>query len=242
MMQIDPREQLGQLVAARPARARVLESFGLDYCCGGRRSLAEACASAGVQLDQVLGELARTDEAPGAGDGADWRSASLGNLTDHIVATHHVFLRREMPRLAQLFDKVAAVHGARHPELLRMQRVYGAFVDEMYAHLSKEENILFPMIQQLEDHGAGEFHCGSIANPIRVMLMEHDSAADSLHELRETSAGFQPPADACESFSALYAGLAELEADTHRHIHLENNVLFPRATDDPVRRSAAGPA
>ncbi len=242
MTQIDPTELLGQLVAARPARARVFESFGLDYCCGGRRSLAEACTSAGVQLDQVLEELARTDEAPGPAADTDWRRASLGDLTDHIVATPHVFLRRELPRLAQLFEKVAAVHGARHPELFRMQRVHRAFVDEMYAHLSKEENILFPMIQQLEDADPEAFHCGSIENPIRVMLMEHDSAADSLHELREASAGFQPPPDACESFSALYAGLAELEADTHRHIHLENNILFPRATDDTARGAAAGRA
>lgn len=231
MTHIDPQEELGQLVAERPARARVLESFGLDYCCGGRRSFADACREQGLSLDRVLAELARADDAPRPPDETDWRTSSLGALAQHIVATHHVYLRREMPRLAELFDKVTAVHGERHPELHRMERVYRALQDEMYAHLSKEENILFPMLEQLDAAGPpSAFHCGSIQNPIRVMLMEHDSAAEALHELGALSRAFTPPADACESFRALYAGLAELEADTHQHIHLENNILFPRAT------------
>jgi len=230
MNAIDPGTPIGRLVAERPARSRVFESLGLDYCCGGARPLADACVASGLLLESVLAELDRADGSARAPDEIDWRNAPLSALTAHIVGTHHVFLRRELPRLAGLLDKVTEVHGQNHPELFKMQRVFGGLTDDLYAHLSKEENVLFPMIARSEaGAAAAAAHCGSFENPIRVMLMEHDDAAEALHALRRLSGGFTSPADACASYIALLSGLQDLERDTHQHIHLENNILFPRA-------------
>lgn len=220
---------LGDLVAESPARARALEALGLDYCCGGQRTLRQACAEKGLSEQLALAALARVDERPEPAE-VDLRAMNAGALCDLIVDTHHVYLRREMPRLAALADKVASVHGANHPELVDVQRIYAAFQDEMYAHLSKEENILFPLIKRLAARDtAGGFHCGSVMNPIRVMLMEHDGAGAALQQMRDLTNGFEVPEDGCTSYAMLLSGLRELEQDTHRHIHKENNVLFLKA-------------
>lgn len=229
---------LGELAADRPSRARIFESFGVDYCCGGQRTLADACAEKGIAVADVVAALEQ-DEAALAGSDADWRTVSLDRLVDHIESTHHVFLRREMPRVAGLLDKVVIVHGEKHPELHRVHSVYTAFQDEMYAHLSKEENVLFPLITRIADGTGGGSHCGSITNPIRVMLMEHDAAGGALAAMRELTHGFKAPPDACGSFVALLDGLAELELDTHQHIHKENNILFPRAIQAEAARGTS---
>ena len=232
MNAIDPGTPLGLLVAERPARARVFESLGLDYCCGGARPLVDACVASGLALESVLEQLDRTDRSAQASHEIDWRIAPLSALTAHILDTHHVFLRRELPRLAAVLEKVTEVHGQNHAELFKLQRVLSGLTDEMYAHMSKEENVLFPMIARFEaGNDAAAAHCGSFVNPIRVMLMEHDAAAEALHALRRLSGGFAPPADACASYSSLLGGLHDLERDTHQHIHLENNILFPRVVD-----------
>lgn len=217
---------LADLVTADPGAARVLERFGLDYCCGGRRTLVQACGEAGVDPAGVADALAA---APVAAI-PDWASMSPAELVDHLEATHHAYLHTEFERLTALADKVASVHGERHPELLEVQATYGELRDDLEPHLMKEERVLFPLIRELASQGADRPapHCGSLRDgPIRVMSLEHDRAGELLSALRRLTNGYEVPDDGCVSYRALYDGLAELETDTHLHVHKENNVLFP---------------
>ena len=215
---------LGELVTARPAAARVLEQHGLDYCCGGRRTLSDACETSGADLEEVLGELASLAPAPSP----DWAAMDAPELVDHIVATHHAYLHREMPRLATLAAKVASVHGERHPELAEVRRTYDELHAELSPHLFKEERVLFPAVHELAAATSMPwFPFGTTSGPISMMMLEHDHAGELLERLRALTDGYRTPDDGCASYRALYDGLAELEADTHLHVHKENNVLFP---------------
>ena len=217
-------QTLAALVNANPTTARILERHQLDYCCGGQRTLEQACAERDLDPATVLAELdgAQLEPAP------DWTTMSPGELVDHIETTHHRYLHEELPRLAALTDKVVGVHGTRHPELHDVAITFAALRDDLEPHLMKEERVLFPMIRELATATtAPTFHCGSLANPVRMMLLEHDQAGELLASLRSITAGFEPPADACASYQALYHGLAEVEADTRLHVHKENNVLVP---------------
>jgi regulator of cell morphogenesis and NO signaling len=225
MMTIDPNTTLGQLVDERPGLARELERLGLDYCCGGQRSLAAACDELGLEATEVAEELEAVSGAPRE---AEWRAMTATQLVDHLVATHHRYLWSEMGRLAALIDKVVAVHSTRHPELVDVAACYGRLREELEPHLLREERVLFPMIRTLDAaEVAPSFPCGSLQNPISVMLRDHDDAGALLAQLRDLTCGYSPPDDACASYTACFEGLAELEADTHLHIHKENNVLFP---------------
>lgn len=220
---------VGELVAERPNRARVFERLGIDYCCGGKATLTEASRGRGLDPKAVAAALREADK-DGPADERNWSQASAAELAAHIVDTHHAYLRRELPRLALLVDKVAQVHGATHAELAEVREVFRDLEAEIGAHLWKEENILFPMIRAMEQSGTLEAsHCGSVANPIRVMEFEHDNAGQALARLRALTADYAPPADACNSYRALLEGLVGLEADLHEHIHKENNILFPKA-------------
>lgn len=239
---IDPSSTLGELVTEHPGLARHLERQGLDYCCGGHRSLAEACAASGLDLAAVVDELTGLD----GGEPEPWADLGPAELVDHIEATHHRYLHDELPRLTALADKVAGVHGGRHPEVVEVAATYAELRAELEPHLLKEERILFPMVRQLvaaqrSDGPAPAFHCGSLRNPISVMLVEHEHAGALLEHLRDLTDDHSPPADACASYQALYQGLAELEADTHRHVHKESNVLFPAvvALEEAVSAGAA---
>ena len=226
---------LATIVDANPAAARILERHQLDYCCGGRRTLDQACAERDLDPAVVRSEL---DTVEPAGP-ADWATMTPAALVDHIEATHHRYLHEELPRLAALVEKVVGVHGARHPELRDVQATYTRLRLDLEPHLMKEERVLFPMIRDLAAAAtAPTFHCRSVANPIRMMLLEHDQAGDLLEELRTLTSEFEPPPDACASFQALYRGLAEIEADTHLHVHKENNVLFPAVLADEHDLSA----
>lgn len=224
---------LGKLVLERPSRARVLESFGLDYCCGGAQTLEAACMAAGVSLETIE-EALRTADAlsPTPTLDEDLRTYSLSQLVDHVVNLHHTYLKSEMPRLMALSRKVSSVHGGRHPELIELNEIVQTLMQELFEHLQKEEQILFPMCRELERQGGPvEFHCGSVANPIRVMRHEHETAGEALHSLRRLSGDFMVPADGCGSFRALYDGLAVFEKDMFAHVHKENNILYPRALE-----------
>ncbi len=217
---------LADLVNANPARARVLEDLGLDYCCGGAVRLGEAVAAAGLALDDVVARLEDADTAP-AGP-VDWTDLGPAELVDHLETTHHAYLREALPRLDALAAKVVRVHGVRHRELNDVQRLLDGLRADLEPHLAKEERILFPMIRQLVAAAERpDFHCGTLANPIGVMQVEHDRAGALLAELRRVTDTYTVPADGCASYRALYEGLAELEADIHLHVHKENNVLFP---------------
>jgi len=240
---LDLHDSIGHWVAERPGRSRIFESLGLDYCCGGATPLDRACRDKGLDVATVLRQL-DADELHGTEhDRFDATSATMGELIDHIVAFHHDYLRRELPRLAVLADKVVGAHGARHPELAELREVFAALKEELTLHLLKEEKILFPMIKQLE--AAKEmprFHCGRVTNPMLVMEHEHKDAGAALARLRALSSGYTPPSDACLTYGAMLAGLAELEADLHLHIHEENNILFPRAcaAEDALSTALAG--
>jgi regulator of cell morphogenesis and NO signaling len=229
---LDAQATVGQLVRERPSRARVFERFGIDYCCGGKRPLDEACRKEGLDLGLVLDALADPDPNPLGSEAVDWSAVPMGELADHIEATHHVYLRHELPRLAGLLEKVVAAHGRNHHELWDVRVVFAGLKAELEEHMLKEERVLFPMVRQLERATTlPRFHCGSVGNPIVVMEHEHDAAGAALASLRTLTDGYTPPAGACNTYRALFDGLASLEADLHLHIHKENNILFPRARD-----------
>lgn len=215
---------LAAIVDANPDAAHLLEHLGLDYCCGGQQTLDQACGDLGLDLSVVLTKL---DTAEQSGT-AHWATMDPTTLVDHIETTHHRYLHDELPRLAALSEKVLGVHGTRHPELLDINATYAELTHDLEPHLMKEEQVLFPMIRELTSGSSTpDVHPHGVANPIRMMMLEHDRAGELLARLRELTSGFEPPADACPSYQSLYRGLAELEADTHLHVHKENNVLFP---------------
>jgi regulator of cell morphogenesis and NO signaling len=231
-MQIDANKTVRELALENPNATRVFERLGIDYCCGGGKSLSEACATAQLPLEQVVESLAQEQPAPAT---RDWSQASLAELIQHIVETHHVYVKQEAPRLEQLAAKVASVHGQNHPEVLRIRSTFSNLAMELGSHLMKEEQILFPYIVEMEEaaaqgHAAPPCGFGTIQNPVRMMMFEHDSAGAALRELRAASSDYTTPADACVTYKTFYAALEAFEADLHQHIHLENNILFPRAT------------
>jgi len=231
-MNIALETPVGAVVAERLGRARVFERLGIDYCCHGATPLAEACAERSLDVDRVMAEIAESDlrEAKEDRYQIDYSAMAAGKLADDIVATHHAFLRDELPRLFELMEKVAVAHGARHPELAQLRNTFADLREELESHMIKEERVLFPLIKQLELAQAPfPIHCGSVENPIRVMEHEHETVGTALQRIRELTGNHQAPADGCASFKALYDGLARLESDLHHHIHKENNILFPRA-------------
>ena len=234
---IDPDMSLGAIVNAFPSLARQLERLDLDYCCGGERSLADACRATELDPRAVVIELVAH-----VGDGdapAPWSSMPVGELVEHLVNTHHRYLWDELPRLQALVDKVLGVHGDRHPELVDIARCFSLIRADIEPHLTKEERVLFPAIQQLADASAdATFGFGSIGNPVSMMLREHDDLGGLLRELRLSTDDYTPPVDGCGSYSALFSGLEQVEADTHLHIHKENNVLFPRVIELEARRNS----
>ncbi|HVV35142.1 MAG TPA: iron-sulfur cluster repair di-iron protein [Acidimicrobiales bacterium] len=232
MTDVHTSNSLGDLVAANPASARVLERYGLDYCCHGADTLADACRARDVDPAAVEADLAGLAVH---GDTA-WRDLDAPALAAHIVATHHAYLHEELPALDGLAAKVLGVHGERHPELVEVRRLVNALYADLEPHMLKEERILFPAITALAD-GPRDFPFGSIANPIRMMSLEHERDGDVLRALRSVTRDFAIPDDACASYRSLYERLEALEADTHLHILKENHTLFPAAlvlADDHV--------
>jgi regulator of cell morphogenesis and NO signaling len=221
---------VGELVVERPSRARVFEKLGIDYCCGGKKPLRNAIEERGLDAGTVVAELEQEQAGAAAQAERNWATASLTDLADHIEATHHAYLKGELPRLAQLTHKVASRHGDRRPELVEIYNVFAALKAEMESHMMKEERILFPLCRRLDTaETLPASHCGSVANPIEVMVREHEDAGDALARIRELSSNYTPPADACNTYRATFDSLRQLEADMHQHVHKENNILFPKA-------------
>jgi regulator of cell morphogenesis and NO signaling len=224
---------VGQLVTERPTRAQLFERLGIDYCCGGGKRLADACAGAGLDLQVVARELAAWD-AHAAEEERDWSRATMTELVEHIVSVHHNYLRERLPALALMLEKVINAHGRQHPELLELRRLFASLWSELECHMKKEEEILFPVCRAMELNGANSragapFPPRSLHGPVRSMIGEHEDAGSVLAAIRALTHGFTPPPSACATYRALFAGLAELEADLHQHIHKENNILFPKA-------------
>ena len=220
-MNITTEALVGQLATENPLATRVFARHGIDYCCGGGRPLAEVCAEKGLNPETIVAEINREITAtPEAG--ARWDNAPLADLIDHILEVYHVPLWEELPRLDAMARKVLAVHGDKDPAMLGgIVEVYGALRAELDQHMRKEEEILFPMIKAGQGANAGP--------PVNVMHIEHDSAGEALRRLRELTNDYTMPEGACNTWRALWHGLEALEHDLHQHIHLENNILFPRA-------------
>ena len=224
-----------EIALEQPTAIRVFEQFGIDYCCGGRKPLAEACAAKNLEIDSVLAALEAAEKKPGI-EVEHWTEKSLENLSSYIVAKHHAYVKRELPRLAQLAQKVVNRHGSTEPELPAIANTLMQLDEELTHHLAKEETVLFPYIAGLErsvSTGTPRPHScfGTVANPIAMMTQEHDAAGILTSEIRRLSGNFTTPEDACPTFHAFYDGLREFEQDLHQHIHLENNILFPRAIE-----------
>jgi regulator of cell morphogenesis and NO signaling len=218
-----------EAVRGSEARTRVMDKYGIDTCCGGKMSLRLACEKRGLDPEAVLKELAAADGPAVEKPADDLSGMTLQALVDHMLETHHTFLRERLPRLVELGNKVARVHGANHPELIELAQVVVRFTNEMLAHLDKEEQVLFPFIRQLESAPAQlSMPPQFVSQPINVMLMEHDAATDDLAKMRTLTSGYQIPEDACGSYRALFNGLAEMDADTELHMRKESETLFPR--------------
>lgn len=226
-------QNVREIALDHPHSIRIFEQLGIDYCCGGRKPLAEACVARNLSAVDVLAAL-NFAEKETALAGRDWTQASLRELIDHIVASHHAYVKRELPRLAVLAQKVVNRHGDTQAHLPALQNVLATLDDELTHHLAKEENILFPYIAGLEavtESGSSlpDACFGTVANPIGMMTSEHDAAGELLAEIQRLSDNFTTPVGACPTYLAYYDGLKEFQQDLHQHIHLENNILFPRA-------------
>ncbi len=234
-MNVTAERTVRELALENFAATRVFEKLGIDYCCGGNKSLAEACRAANLSTDQVLDSLEMAEQAAhSAQKDQNWQREPLADLIAHITNTHHKYTREEIARLRPLFDKVCGVHGKKHPELLEMRTSFLNMAEEMRLHMMKEESVLFPCIVRMEEAVLQHEPVlpppfGSLQNPISMMEHEHDSAGNALRVMREASGGYVAPSGACVSYQALYKALAEFETDMHQHVHLENNILFPRA-------------
>ncbi len=234
-MSINATRTLAELAVEIPSAAKVFEKLGIDYCCGGRKTLKEACTSAGLTLEDVVNQLERSAQSSAeVYEPNDWQRRPLSELSAYIVSKHHAFVRQELPRLDALLYKVRSAHGERHPELQRLQALVRDLTLELTHHMLKEEEVLFPYMALLETAADRKEilprpFFGTVRNPVQMMTHEHDNAGQSLREIRTATGNYSVPADGCATYRALFEALQAFEQDLHMHIHLENNILFPRA-------------
>lgn len=219
-----------------PAATRVFEEAQIDYCCGGKIPFAEACAARGVDQNAIRQKIETAVAAGPVSPAGFPEQMSTSQLISHIIDRHHTFTRVEIARLAPLMSKVCRKHGNLHPELFQIAENFDKLAGELLPHMGKEERVLFPYINGLDaaiaaDESIVTPHFGTVQNPIRTMMFEHEAAGEILELIRKLSSDYKVPEGACPSYIALYAGLEDLERDLHRHIHLENNVLFLRAVE-----------
>jgi regulator of cell morphogenesis and NO signaling len=244
-MNMEITETVGLHAAAYPSSKRVFEKLGIDYCCGGKISIQDACDKTGVNIDDLAELLRMAEHLSSETAEPDFPGMSLAALADHIVRKHHVFTRDENERITALLEKVCGVHGQNHPELHEVRVIFGMLRLELENHMLKEERMLFPYIALMEsslDFGLTlpPAPFGTTRNPVSVMLSEHDAAAEQLLEIRRLTDDFDTPADACVTYRTLYEALEGLDKDLHQHIHLENNILFPKAIEMEDRKEISG--
>lgn len=241
-MLLDPMKTVRDLAVELPNATRVFEKTRIDYCCGGDQLLGAACARAGVDL-QTLEKMLEANPGPALNAAVAFQNLSAAELIEYILDKHHVYTRDEMQRLETLVDKVVNAHGANHPELLSIRDLLQQLIAELRGHMFKEEQILFPFIVQLE-HSVSQGQpppfapFGTVNNPLRMMMVEHDNAGELLREMRKLSRDYKVPENACMSYKTFYEALEAFEQDLHQHIHLENNVLFPMAVKLEAARNA----
>jgi len=228
-------ERIGEMVAKDIRKAEVFKKFGLDFCCGGKKSLEKACREKGLDAALVKLELDYLDlQKPVSIPSQNFSDWDLDFLADYIVNTHHKYVSRSIPDIFEYTQKVARVHGNQHPETIAIADHFMKVMNELNSHMMKEENVLFPYIKTLviakrNGEEAGRPHFGTVANPIRMMEHEHEQVGEYMAKINELTHAYEVPAGACNTFRLSYARLKEFEADLHQHIHLENNILFPMA-------------
>ncbi|GAB2499061.1 iron-sulfur cluster repair di-iron protein [Algoriphagus taiwanensis] len=223
--------KVGKIVAENFRTAKVFTEYGIDFCCKGAVRLCDACSTRGLDIDEVVEKLEDilkvTDQSP-------YRDMTLGQLIDHIVSVHHKYVEETISALKFYLEKIERVHGPRHPELASIREEFFSAADALTSHMKKEEFILFPYIKAMEDAKNNNFplskpHFGTIQNPIHLMEEEHDTEGERFRRIERLTQGYTPPADACQTYRVAFSMLHEFEQDLHTHIHLENNLLFPKA-------------
>ncbi len=226
-------KSLAQIVNTNHRAATVFEKYHLDFCCKGKRTLQQACIESELPVDEILSELDKTDQQNSDKVSINFGKLSLSQLVEYIVTTHHEYVKKEMPAIAMYLQKIASKHVERHPELLKLLQLFTAVVKEMEHHMKKEEAVLFPRIKELEKQlEAGnqpQINIAYLKSPIIMMEQEHDHAGAALAEIRQLTSNYNPPADACTTYRLSFAALEAFEIDLHQHVHLENNILFPKA-------------
>ena len=223
---------VGQIVADNFSNAEVFDKYGIDFCCHGSVLLPEASQKAGADVNEVIKDIENVTLP--TSESIDFKSWPLDLLVDYILKIHHRNIRIKGPKLQELLDKVCQVHGDKHPTLYNVQVLFQQSLSDLNQHLDKEELVLFPYIYEmvkakLDKTVLQEFHCGSIKAPISVMMAEHDAEGERYHHIERLTNGYTVPDDACNSYRLLLQELKDFETALHQHIHLENNIVFPRA-------------
>ena len=226
-------ETIGEIVAKDYRKAQVFKNMGIDFCCGGKKTIAEVCEKKGINAEEVERQL-EAIKAENSNSETDFQNWDLGFLSDYIINTHHRYVRDNTSFILELAQKVARVHGERHPELIRVAELFSRVGNDLTLHMVKEEKILFPFIKELAQvYNTGGMlpsaDFGKISVPIQVMDSEHEQVGGDFETIRELTSRYQLPADACTSYTILFKKLDEYESDLHRHVHLESNILFPKA-------------
>ena len=234
-MQISENTTIAEIATALPSSVRIFQRHGVDFCCGGKKPIGEVCEEHGLSFEELAAAIEASAAEPAA-SGRDWTVEPLHALIDHIIATYHEPLREELPRLETMAARVAQVHGAHAAYLPRIEAVVSELAADLSSHMQKEEMVLFPAIRAIE---RGQGVPMRIASPIHVMENGNERAGELLAERRSVTGGYAAPEWACQTFRSLYHGLAELESAMHVHVHLENNVLFPRALQQAESRGAS---
>ncbi len=227
-------ETIGNLVADDYRKAEIFKRFGIDFCCGGGRTVRTACEKKGVNIDELKHELAKVEQLDTSSEGLQFNEWDLPVLIDYILKEHHAYVRASIPVMMEFVTKVARVHGHANPEVVEIARLVKDLAVDLEQHMMKEENILFPYIRhivELKETGKSWERppFGAVGNPIRMMEIEHEHAGDLLAEIRELSSNFTPPEHACTTYRVSYLKMEEFESNLHQHVHLENNILFPKA-------------
>jgi len=226
-------ETIGEMVTKDYRKAQVFKSFGIDFCCGGKKTLTEVCTKKGIDTEALQKAMELLKEAPATSD-HDYNKWNPRFLTDYIINTHHQYVKDNTTFILELANKVASVHGAQHPETIRVADIFAKVASDLTLHLMKEEKVLFPFIKEMSDvqdkaERLSDSAFGAVTNPIQMMESEHEEAGEALQTIRELTNNFTLPAGACNSYTILYKKLDEYENDLHKHVHLENNILFPKA-------------
>ena len=227
---IETNETIGQMVTNDFRKAEIFKKYGIDFCCGGKKTLMQACAEKGLDPGKLEAELMQLKDVSSSARPLPYNEWGLDFLADYIVNTHHVYVKKALPQLIGYATKVATVHGKHHPELPEIKQLVDDLAYDLLSHMKKEENILFPYIKRLAaSPGGQQGGFGSVQQPISVMQMEHEAAAGYIEDIKRLSNNYAIPQDACATYTVFYKMLEEFEDDLHLHVHLENNILFPKA-------------